>query len=86
MITLSLSTACLVGLRSVQQLNVIHHLYLPAAVTSFCIAAAEVSVIIGIVGAGWPAVPWVGAGVAIGVTAAMFMHKYFRNRAKNDTV
>ncbi len=52
MITLTLSTACLVGLRSVQQLNVIHHLYLPAAVTSFCIAAAEVSVIIGIVGAG----------------------------------
>mgnify|MGYP003480369696 CR=1 FL=1 len=78
MITLTLSTACLVGLRSVQQLNVIHHLYLPAAVTSFCIAAAEVSVIIGIVGAGWPAVPWVGAGGAMGGTAAMYLHKRAR--------
>jgi len=78
MITLALSTACLVGLRSVQQLNVIHHLYLPAALTSFCIAAAEVSVIIGIVGAGWPAVPWVGAGGAVGVTAAMFLHRRAR--------
>lgn len=78
MITLALSTACLVGLRSIQQLNVIHHLYLPAAVTSFCIAAAEVSVIIGIVGAGWPSVPWVGAGGAIGVTAAMFLHRRAR--------
>lgn len=78
MITLLLSTACLVFLRAAQQLNVVHHLYISAAITSFLIAAAEVSVIIGIVGAGWPAVPWVGAGGAIGVTAAMFMHKIWR--------
>lgn len=80
MITLTLSVFCLVFLRAIQQLNVVHHLYLSAAATSFCIAAAEVSVIIGIVGAGWPAVPWVGTGGAMGVTAAMFLHKRMRSK------
>lgn len=84
MISLTFSTACLVGLRSVQQLNVVHHLYLPAAVTSFCIAAAEVSVIIGIVGVGWQAVPWVGTGGALGVVSAMFLHRAIRNWGKHE--
>ena len=78
MITLSLSVACLVFLRAIQQLNVVHHLYLYAALTSYCIAVAEVSVIIGIVGAGWPAVPWVGTGGAIGVVSAMYLHRRAR--------
>lgn len=81
MLTLTLSVACMVFLRAIQQLNVVHHLYLSAAFTSFLIAAAEVSVIIGIVGGGWTAVPWVGAGGAIGVTAAMWAHKLWRKNA-----
>jgi hypothetical protein len=75
MIYLTASVAGLVFLRAIQQLNVVHHMYLYAAITSYLIAVAEVAVIIGIVGAGWPAVPWVGTGGAIGVVSAMAMHK-----------
>ena len=73
-----LATAALVFLRAVQQLNVVHSLYLPAAVTSYLIAAAEIGVILSIVDQGWSAVVYIGTGGAIGVTLAMTFHRIMR--------
>lgn len=75
-----LATAALVFLRAVQQLNVVHSLYLPAAVTSYLIAAAEIGVVLSIVNHGWSAVAYIGTGGAIGVTAAMLFHKAMRKK------
>lgn len=69
----------IVFLRALQQQNVIHGRYKSAALTSYLIAIAEVAVVLIVVKTGWPSVPWVGTGGAIGVTAAMWAHrKWFR--------
>jgi hypothetical protein len=72
------ATALLVFMRAVQQLNVIHHHYVLAAITPYFIACGEVASVIYVVQVGWPAVPWVGTGGAIGVTLAMTLHKRLR--------
>jgi len=79
---LLLATFGLVFMRAIQQQNVIHGNYLAAAITPYAIAVFEVATVLWVVDAGWYAVPWVGAGGAIGVTSAMYLHRYFR-RAKN---
>ena len=78
MIEISIATAALVFLRGLQQQNVIHGNYIAAAITPFAIAAAEVASVLWVVSAGWPAVPWVGAGGAVGVTSAMLVHRMAR--------
>lgn len=72
---LLIATAFSVFLRAWQQQNVIHGHYIQAAITPFAIALAEVATVLWVVDAGWHAVPWVGAGGAIGVTSAMYMHR-----------
>lgn len=73
-----LATFALVFLRGIQQQNVIHGQYLAAAITPFLIAAAEVASVLLVVQTGWSAIPWVGTGGALGVTAAMWTHRRFR--------
>lgn len=73
------ATALLVFMRAVQQLNVIHGHYVLAAITPFFIACGEVTSVLYVVHVGWSAVPWVGMGGAIGVTAAMAAHKKLRS-------
>lgn len=70
-----IATAALVFSRALQQLNVTGGHYLAAGLTSYLIATTEVSVILLAVQYGWQAIPWMGTGGAIGVTAAMLMHK-----------
>ena len=69
-------TFALVFLRAFQQQNVIHRYFGLAALTSYGIAAAEVGLVLAVVDSGWPAVPWIGTGGALGVTAAMAAHKW----------
>jgi hypothetical protein len=77
-----LATFALVFLRAIQQQNVIGGHYLSAALTPYLIACAEVASVLWVVAIGWPAVPWVGTGGALGVTSAMILHRrYFR---RND--
>jgi len=76
------ATFALVFLRSVQQLNVVHHKTGMAAITSFLIAGAEVTSILSVVAIGWQSVPFVGAGGALGVVTAMAAHKKLREILK----
>ncbi len=41
---------------------------------------AEVAVVLLVVDGGWTAAPWVGVGGAVGVTAAMTLHRWARER------
>ncbi len=74
---LLLATFGLVFMRAIQQQNVIHGNYLLAAITPYAIAVFEVAVVLWVVDTGWPAVPWVGTGGALGVTAGMAIHRRF---------
>jgi hypothetical protein len=73
-------TLVLVFGRAIQQQNVIHGHYLAAAVTSYVIAAGEISVVGAVVVTGWGAWPWIGTGGALGAVAAMWAHRRWRNR------
>lgn len=73
---------CLVALRAFQQQNVIHKYYYWAVVTSYCLAFAEIALIINVVHMGWAAGWWVGTGGALGVVTAMYMHKRFVQKEK----
>lgn len=75
MIEIFISSFALVFLRASQQINVIGGHYIAAALTPFAIACAEVSSVLYVVSIGWPAVPFVGAGGACGVTMAMFVYR-----------
>ena len=72
---ISFATAALVFFRALQQLNVTGGHYFAAALTSFGIAAAEVTVILMAIKYSWIAIPWMGVGGAIGVTLAMSLHR-----------
>ncbi len=74
---LLLATFGLVFMRAIQQQNVIHGNYLLAAITPYAIAVFEVAVVLWVVDTGWSAVPWVGTGGALGVTAGMARHRRF---------
>lgn len=76
--TIMATTFAMVFLRAWQQQNVMHGHYLMAIATSYAMAVAEVALFLGIVNTGWPAVPWVGTGGAIGVTSAMLIHRRMR--------
>lgn len=69
------ATFSLVFLRAIQQQNVIGGHYLAATLTSFAMAGAEVAMVLQVVAHTWAAVPWIGAGGALGVTAAMGAHR-----------
>lgn len=75
-----LASFALVFLKAIQQQNVIHGWYGWAGVTSYGLALSEVAVVLLVVDSGWPAVPWVGTGGAIGVTAAMWAHRRWSAR------
>lgn len=68
---------CLVALRATQQLNVMNKLYWWAIGTSYCLAFADIALILFVVQSGWSAVPWIGTGGALGVTFAMYFHRRF---------
>jgi len=70
-----LASFSIVFLRAIQQQNVIHARYKTAALTSYFIALAEVAVLLIVIDKGWPAVPWIGTGGALGVTLAMYSHR-----------
>ena len=78
--TALIATFGLVYLRAIQQQNVIHGHYWFAVGTSYAMALAEVAMVLVVVETGWPAVPWVGTGGALGVTAAMASHRWLRER------
>ncbi|MEJ2142918.1 MAG: hypothetical protein P8Y24_11290 [Gammaproteobacteria bacterium] len=68
-------TFATVMLRGIQQQNVIHERYKWALIFSFLIAIAEVGLIMNVVNKGWPSVPFVGSGGALGVILSMYVHK-----------
>ena len=72
-------TFCLVFLRGLQQQNVIHGQYIAAAITPYLIACGEVASVLLVVKTGWTAIPWVGTGGALGITASMWVHRRFRS-------
>lgn len=78
--TLLLATFALVFLRAIQQQNVIGGHYVLATLTSYLMAVADVSCVILVVHTGWAAIPWVGTGGALGVTAAMWVHRRFAKK------
>jgi len=73
-------TAMLVFSRAIQQQNVIGGHYLAAALTPFVIATGEVLTVLIVIENGYPAIPWIGAGGAIGVTLAMWSHRKITRR------
>ena len=75
MLSVFIATFALVFLRAMQQQHVIGGHYLSAALTPFLIACAEVASVLYVVSIGWPAVPFVGAGGACGVTCAMYIYR-----------
>jgi hypothetical protein len=83
MLEIFTSSFCLVFLRAMQQQHVIGGHYLAAAVTPFAIAAAEVASVLYVVKLGWPAVPFVGAGGAVGVCLAMVVFRRLK-RSENS--
>ena len=77
---LLLATFGLVFMRGIQQQNVIHGNYVLASITPYAIAVFEVATVLWVVDTGWSAVPWVGTGGAMGVTAAMYLHRRYLKR------
>ena len=69
--------------RAMQQLNVIHHYYGYAFITSFFIAAGDIGVIVLSVQHGWYSTLFVGLGGGIGVVGAMYCHKQLRGQGKH---
>lgn len=80
MIAATIAAAVSVFARAIQQLNVVHHLYLYAFCTAYLIAAADVMVIVSVVSGGWHVAPFVGTGGAVGVVVAMWLHQKIRRR------
>lgn len=71
-----------VGLKSAQQLNVVHDQYALVIPTSMLMAACEVYVVANVASAGWhwPLVLSVGFGSGLGCVASMLLHKRMRAR------
>ena len=67
--------------RAIQQMNVVHGLYLPAVIMPYFIAVGEVLVVLMIVDTGWQAIPLVGTGGALGSVSAMWLHRKIWRRA-----
>ncbi len=78
--TIFLAAFVLVFMRALQQQNVIHRHYWWAVITSYLIAIGEVAVVYNVAQIGWPAVPYLGTGGALGVTLSMYVHKRWINR------
>ncbi len=74
------ATFLLVFMRAIQQQNVIHGNYIMASITPYAIAIGEVATVLWVVEIGWPAVPWVGTGGALGVTLGMLVHRKYMRR------
>ena len=70
-----IATFFMVFMRAIQQQNVIHGRYKLAMATSYMIAVTEVAVVLSVVSIGRHAIPWMGTGGALGVVAAMYVHR-----------
>lgn len=81
-VVLMVAVALLVFMRAIQQLNVVHGHLVLAAITPYFIACGEVASTLLIVDTGWPAIPWVGTGGAVGVVLAMLAHARLRTLLK----
>lgn len=75
MINAMIAAFFLVFIRAIQQQNVIHGRYKSAAFTSYLMAFADVFIVLLVVDKGFPVIPWIGTGGALGVTLAMYTHK-----------
>ena len=76
-----IASFCIVFLKAMQQQHVIHRHFYWAAVTSYGLAVCEVAVLLIVIDKGWPAVPWIGTGGAMGVTLAMWTHGKMRGNS-----
>lgn len=74
---MAFASFCVVALRAFQQQNVIHAHYKLAVATSYCLAFADIAIVLAVVSTGWPAAIWIGTGGAFGVTFAMYGHNRF---------
>lgn len=79
-----LASFCFIGLKALQQRQVVHDEYLFIVPTSVLMAVCEVYVIHNIAVLGWsaPLVLAVGFGSGFGCLSAMFLHKRFRLNGK----
>lgn len=77
---------CIVALRAFQQQNVTHCFYVWAVATSYCLAFADIAIVLYVVNTGWAAAPWIGTGGAFGVTFAMFFHNKYIAKKKPKIV
>lgn len=75
-----LASFCFIGLKALQQRQVVHDEYLFIVPTSMLMAACEVFVVHNIAVTGWTIelVAVVGLGSGIGCISAMFLHKRYR--------
>jgi len=73
--TIIFATFIVVFGRALQQMHVVNGHYIPAAITPYFIAVGEVLVILLVVDTGWPAIPLVGTGGAMGAVSAMWIHR-----------
>jgi hypothetical protein len=81
----AIASMALVFLRAWQQQNVTGGHYISAIFTSYGIAAADVVVVLSVVKYGMVAIPYIGTGGAVGVTAAMILHRrIFRKRSNSQ--
>lgn len=79
-INIFIATFALVFLRGIQQQNVIHGHYILAALTPYLIACGEVASVLFVVDLGWPAIPYVGTGGALGIVSSMYLHRTWRSK------
>lgn len=83
-LSVALPTFLFVGLRSIQQLNVMHHRITWVVPTSLCMALCEVTSLLNVIRGGWWSwVPMFVGGCA-GCILAMLLHRELRRRDMDE--
>ncbi len=69
-----------IGLKAMQQLNVVHGQFMAVVPTSFAMAACEAFIVVNVARSGfnWWLVFAIGLGGGLGCIASMWIHKRFR--------
>ena len=70
-----LSSFVAIFLKAMQQQNVIHGNWIMVPFVSLGLAVTEVAIVLFVVEAGWPAIPWMGTGAGAGAVCAMWLHR-----------
>lgn len=84
-VALAAATFLFVALKSWQQLNVVHARYAAIVPTSFAMAVAEVTVVVGVVQHGLAAALPMGVGGAVGCCLSVWLHRRVFASARNTT-